>query len=108
MDADGEDDPACVPALLDAVRQSSSPHVIFGGRSKRSEGPLFSIFYALYRLLFRLMTGRSIQFGNFCAVPAPLLPKIVALSEIWNHFAAGVVRARIPYEVVRFPRGKRL
>jgi hypothetical protein len=36
------------------------------------------------------------------------LRKLVAVSEIWNHYAAGVQRARVPAVYVPTSRGKRL
>lgn len=109
MDGDGEDLPQDVARLIEAHRLSTGgQRVIFAQRSQRSEGPLFSLFYGLYRTLFGALTGRRIQMGNFCLVPQDALHRIVAVSEIWTHYASGVIRARVPYTEISTHRGLRL
>jgi polyisoprenyl-phosphate glycosyltransferase len=54
------------------------------------------------------LTGKSITFGNFCLIPAPLLSNLVYLTEIWNHFSGGVIRSNIPYTAIPLERGVRL
>ncbi|MBM3151953.1 MAG: glycosyltransferase [Chloroflexi bacterium] len=106
MDCDGEDRPADLPRLL-AEQQATPQAIIFARRTRRSEGIAFRFFYAVYRLFFRLMTGQSISFGNFCSIPASLLPRVVFLPETWNHFAAGVIRSRLPHRAIPAERGRR-
>ncbi len=108
MDADGEDDPRYIPGLLAELDRQVDAAVIFGQRTRRSEGPVFRFCYRLYRGLYRLLTGSRIQVGNFCIIPAGLLPKIVLLPEIWNHFAAGLLRGRIPFGEMPTVRARRL
>jgi glycosyltransferase involved in cell wall biosynthesis len=107
MDADGEDAPEDVPRLVAALGAGEGP-IVFAGRSRRSEGLLFRAFYELYRLTHRLLTGRRIWFGNFSAVPARLLPRLVLLSELWNHYPSAVIKARIPFTSIPLPRAPRL
>jgi glycosyltransferase involved in cell wall biosynthesis len=106
MDADGEDQPRDIPSLL-AESSRSPDHIIFARRTRRSEGLTFRLFYFLYKLFFKLLTGRSITFGNFALIPGSLLNRVAHLPEIWNHFAAGVMRANIPLSSVPTKRGKR-
>ena len=106
MDSDGEDRAEDVPRLLEES-QRSPDHIIFARRAKRSEGPVFRIFYHLYRILFRLLTATPIAFGNFCAIPYPVLKRLGYVSELWNHFASGVIRSRIPIVSIPTERGKR-
>ena len=107
MDSDGEDRPE---EIADLVRKSEEfpGRIIFARRGKRSEGLIFRIFYRLYKMLYRILTGSPISFGNFCLIPSGLLQKLVFVSEIWNHFAAGVVRSRLPLLTVSTARGQRL
>ena len=107
MDADGEDAAEDVPRLVAALGAGEAA-IVFAGRSARSEGPLFRVFYEIYRLMHRLLTGRRIWFGNFSIVPARLLPRLVLLSELWNHYPSAVVKARIPFTSIPLPRAPRL
>ena len=107
MDADGEDAAEDVPRLVAALGAGEGT-IVFAGRSARSEGLLVRGFYELYRLTHRLLTGRRIWFGNFSIVPARLLPRLVLLSELWNHYPSAVIKARIPFTSIPLPRAPRL
>lgn len=106
LDCDGEDRPEDVPTLL-AEHGAYPEQIIFAQRAKRSEGGLFRVFYVLFKGLFFLLTGRKINFGNFCIIPQASLERIVYLQEIWNHFAAGVMRSGLPWRTVPTARGVR-
>jgi hypothetical protein len=58
-------------------------------------------------MIFQLLTGRKIDFGNFCLLPMCALKKIIHVPEIWNHFAAAIARSRIPFAKVVTDRGIR-
>jgi hypothetical protein len=107
MDADGQDLPDHIPALLDASRNHSE-EVIFAARTKRLESLPFRIFYHLYRLAHRMLTGISVRVGNFSARPWSAIERLMSVSDLWSHYAAAVVRARLEYETVPLPRGQRL
>ncbi|UBM58130.1 glycosyltransferase family 2 protein [Marinilongibacter aquaticus] len=107
MDADGEDKPADIPTLLNKMEQEPGK-IVFAERMRRSEGLLFRFFYSIYRLVFRLLTGKVITFGNFSAVPAGQSRKLSFVSEIWNNYPGGVIRSKLPYTSVPLDRGKRL
>jgi hypothetical protein len=106
MDCDGEDRPQDIPALLRAAR--AAPHsVVVASRAQRSEGALFKAFYALYRLVFAILVGRKISFGNFTVLPFGLLHRLAYRAELWSHFAASIVRLRLPLVECATKRGKR-
>jgi glycosyltransferase involved in cell wall biosynthesis len=106
MDADGEDRPKDILKFLE--KSSALPgHVVFARRTRRSEGLLFSVFYSLYKIFFSLLTGNEIAFGNFAIIPGVLLSRVAHLPEIWNHFAAGIIRAKIPWSSIPTERGTR-
>jgi glycosyltransferase involved in cell wall biosynthesis len=69
MDADGEDRPEDIPRLLDAVEDSAHPVTVFAERGRRIETASFKVSYGCYRLLHRILTGRTIRFGNFSLLP---------------------------------------
>ncbi len=108
MDADGEDRAEDIPRLVEASEASHSPLTVFAERGRRVESLLFKMFYGCYRLLHRVLTGRRIKFGNFSLLPRQHIDRIVAYPELWNHYAAAVLKARIPYTTILADRGKRL
>lgn len=107
MDGDGEDRPEDVPRLLEELERTGGSKAVFAARTRRSEGPVFVLMYALYRLVHLLLTGERVRVGNFSAVPASLLARLVASSDLWNHYAAAVFKARVPYVTVPTSRGLR-
>jgi hypothetical protein len=107
MDADGEDIPEHVPRMLQAQHLAPST-IVFAQRARRSEGIVFRFFYRLYRVTHRLLTGAGISFGNFSVVSRQLLPRLVCLPELWNHYPSTVVKTRLPVTMVPLERGTRL
>ncbi len=108
MDSDGEDDPADIPRLLDRADQTGRRAMVFAERTKRSESLVFRVCYHLYRLVHRILTGRSVRVGNFSVIPRRRLASLVATSELWNHYAAAAFTSRQPYETIPTSRGRRL
>lgn len=107
MDCDGEDRPQDISHLVEAAEQNSFRRIIFASRARRSEGLVFRLGYRTYRCLHRLLTGMPVRFGNFSAVPAELLHGLPLVSETWNHYAAAVLKAHLPFAAVPLDRGTR-
>lgn len=107
MDGDGEDRPGDVEKLL-AEHKSHPGSIVFAGRVKRSEGFLFRFFYKFYKLLFRILTGSEVSFGNFCIIPQNLISKVIYVPEIINHLAAAVIKAKFPIRSIPSERGERI
>jgi polyisoprenyl-phosphate glycosyltransferase len=108
MDADGEDKPSDIPQLVEACRKQGESAIVFAGRRRRAEGVIFRAFYGFFLLVHRVFVGFRVRVGNFSVVPFPVVENLVVISELWNHYAASVFRARIPYTIVPTARGKRL
>jgi polyisoprenyl-phosphate glycosyltransferase len=108
MDCDGEDEPADVPRLIGRFDECGRSQVVFASRMRRSEGPVFAVFYWIYRHVHYLMTGVRVRVGNFACVPATAVDRLVLVPELWNHFAASVYKAKIPTSLVPSFRGRRL
>jgi len=108
MDSDGEDRPEDIHALLDRFQRDRAGSIVFAARSKRLERLPFRILYHLYRFIHRLLTGDPVRVGNFSVVPFECLAKLVVVPEIWNHYAAAVIRSRIQFFTIPIPRGKRV
>ncbi len=107
MDSDGEDRPVDIQALYEASLKDSDK-IIFAKRSKRSEGLIFRLGYYTYKFLFGLLTGKTIEFGNFSILPFRQAQKLAYVSEIWNHFPGGIIRSKLPYTSIPIERGTRL
>jgi hypothetical protein len=107
MDADGEDRPDDVPRLMALAADAGPMAVVVGERAKRSEGFLFRAFYQLYRLLFLILTGKSIRFGNFSAMPVAAARRLADMSELWFSFPGAILRSRIPITKLPTERGRR-
>jgi hypothetical protein len=108
MDCDHEDDPVYIPKLLRACREQQDGKIIFAARTERSEGAAFVVMYTIYRYFYRVLTGASIAVGNYCIVPWRLAKRIVHISELWGHFPAAIMKARIPFSAIPAARGRRL
>ncbi|MEQ9000838.1 MAG: glycosyltransferase [Coleofasciculus sp. B1-GNL1-01] len=108
MDGDGEDSPLDVIRLIKKCETEQYRKVVFARRSKRSEGFIFKLFYVIYKNLYKFLTGQEIRVGNFSIIPRKILCRLVAVSEIWNHYAAGVLKAKVPCTDIYSQRGKRL
>jgi glycosyltransferase involved in cell wall biosynthesis len=108
MDADGEDRPADIRALVEKFNQEGQHSIIFAARAKRLERPLFRFLYRVYRLVHWLLTGDPVRVGNFSIVPFESLGRLVVVPEIWNHYAAAVIRSRLRFESIPIARGQRV
>ena len=106
MDSDGEDRPEDAASLLAASLQQPDK-IIFAHRSSRAEQFIFRLFYFLYKILFRCLTGKSIAYGNFMIIPKSILDTLVYHNEIWNHLSAAIIKADFPFASVQTTRGKR-
>lgn len=108
MDSDGQDAPADVPRLVEAARASGVPTLVFASRTHRSEPLVFRIAYAVYTLLFRILTGNSVRFGNFSMIPAEFVERLGSMPELWNHYAAAALKSRLPRRSIDSRREVRL
>lgn len=106
MDSDGEDQPDSVPALLDKLA-SGDNDVVVAQRRKRSETLKFRAFYAIYKRVFKMLTGRTIAFGNFSALNLKAVRRIAAMQEAWVHYAASLMVSKLRISAVPTDRGRR-
>jgi glycosyltransferase involved in cell wall biosynthesis len=108
MDGDGEDEPRDVIRLIQKCQRKNYEKAVFARRSKRSESLLFKLFYIFYRRLYKLLTGHDIRVGNFSIIPFKVIRRLVVVSELWNHYAVGLLKAKVPYTEISSTRGTRL
>jgi hypothetical protein len=109
LDSDGEDRPSdAVQLLKRALTHGVNSPVIFAERTKRSESFLFKMGYGAYLALHYLLVGTAPRVGNFSVLPGRYLNWLVTDSDLWNHYAACIWKSRLPKELVKTERGKRL
>jgi glycosyltransferase involved in cell wall biosynthesis len=106
MDCDGEDRPQELKALTHELWLAPD-FVHVANRSKRSESWTFRAFYWLYGRLFKILTGASISFGNFSILPFRYLRRLILEPSVWNHYAATIIKSKIPIRYVPTIRGVR-
>ena len=107
MDSDGEDTPEEVIRLIHACTEEDYQKIVFARRSQRSESWVFKLFYRAYCMVYRLLTGFDIRVGNFSVIPFEMLNRLVVVSEIWNHYAAGILKSKLPHFEIPTRRGYR-
>ncbi len=106
MDCDGEDRSSDIFSLV-AASEKDTQAIIVAQRARRSEGALFRVFYAIYKSVFRILTGRNVDFGNFCLIPKDLLDRIIYMPELWNHLSGSIIRSKCRIIKVPTHRGQR-
>ena len=108
MDADGEDDPVDVPRLIARFEAEKGAPIVFAERTRRSESWRFRLCYQAYKILHLALTGVAVRVGNFSVIPRERLAGLVAVSDLWNHYAAAVFASRQPFALLPTRRARRL
>lgn len=106
MDSDGEDLPASIKPLL-AVLAHADVDVAVAERKSRVETLRFRAFYVVYKLIFGLLTGRRIAFGNFMALKPVALRRLSVMPEVWTHVAGSVLSSKLRVRGCPLDRGAR-
>lgn len=108
MDADGEDRPEDLPALLAAYDRARNPGVIvLAQRTQRQESLTFKLFYFVYKNIFRCLTGTVIQTGNFALYHTGLARRILFHPYFDLAYASALFALGANLAFVPCPRGAR-
>lgn len=102
MDSDGEDTPRAIPELL----QHAGCDMVHVVRGKRQEGAVFKLSYSIYKAIFRLVTGKRMNFGNYCMISRKIAES--AVYHTFTHFAAFLSKQRGTREHIVAERDKRI
>lgn len=102
MDSDGEDSPEAIPKLLEHSEQD----VVFVERGKRSEGIVFKLAYTIYRVIFKLLVGQSIRFGNFCMINQKVMQLLTNANYV--HLPAFLLKQKLRKSHIIVNRGERI
>jgi glycosyltransferase involved in cell wall biosynthesis len=106
MDSDGEDLPSSIHVLIEELN-NKNVDIVVAKRKNRIESLRFKLFYFLYKLFFKSMTGREISFGNFMVLKPSAVKRLVQLNELSIHIAATVISSKISIGLCPLDRGKR-
>jgi glycosyltransferase involved in cell wall biosynthesis len=102
MDCDGQDSAATVTALL----SHSAADIVHVVRSSRQEPIWFRACYFVYKTLFRVVTGKQMNYGNFSRI-SPLVMR-VAVGKGFIHFAAFLSGLQVSRGYIKARRERRL
>jgi len=106
MDSDGEDMPQTIAELV-AGLDADDVDVVVAARRSRVESLRFKSFYIVYKLLFSVLSGRRISFGNFMAAKMSGVRRMAAMPEMWIHVAASVLASKLRVQSCALDRGPR-
>jgi hypothetical protein len=106
MDSDGEDKPSTIAELL-RVLDNDNTDVVVAQRKSRVETFKFKAFYVVYKVIFQLLTGKRISFGNFMALKPAAVKRLAAMQELWIHVAGSVLVSRLRLATCPLDRGAR-
>jgi glycosyltransferase involved in cell wall biosynthesis len=102
MDGDGEDDPKAIPQLL-SLSENDIVNVI---RGKRHEKILFRFSYWVYKMIFRSVTNKKMNFGNYCLLSRKVVD--VICSRTFIHLGAFLSTLNFKTTSIVFDRRKRI
>jgi glycosyltransferase involved in cell wall biosynthesis len=109
MDSDGEDRPEDIAALIAPLLRSPQrlDLVAIARRTRRTETPLFRIFYFCFKVFFWIVTGTVVRSGNFVAYRGRLLEEIICHPYFDRCYSASFISLPLNREMVPLPRGRR-
>jgi polyisoprenyl-phosphate glycosyltransferase len=109
LDADGEDRPEDLPRLLSPLGTGPTREkkVVLALRTRRRESLGFKIFYRLFRLLFRALTGATVRSGNFAAMPGSIAKRALLHPTFDLAYSSAILAIDLPIEYVPCERGER-
>ena len=89
IDSDGEDDPKKIKKLINLAKKNPNS-IITANRLKRTENIFFKFLYKLHLFITFLLTGRYIDFGNYCSFNSSNLKKLLLNANLWLACSAGI------------------
>jgi polyisoprenyl-phosphate glycosyltransferase len=102
MDSDGEDNPEAISELL----KQSGRAIVYVERGRRHENFKFKAGYFFYRMIFWLVTGKKISFGNYSMISREVVAAIAG--QRFSHYAGFLSKQRFPIHKIKYDRSPRL
>ena len=106
MDSDGEDTPISIKELIKTL-DNDSIDVVVAERKSRVESIKFKAFYVVYKLIFQLLSGKKISFGNFMGLKYAAVKRIASMQELGTHVAGTVLSSKLRIDFLSLDRGAR-
>lgn len=106
MDSDGDDTPEEALNLLETAEKNPDK-IIIGQRTVRQESIWRRFLYTMYLTMFKILTGQSIRFGNFCLLPFQWIKPLIYKGDTWLHLPGGIIKSKIEYISVPTRKGIR-
>jgi len=102
MDSDGEDDPHAIPQVLGM----NDYDIVEIKRGKRSEDFTFRLAYRFYKLIFHIITGRNMDYGNYCMISRAIVDRIAHTGFL--HLPAYLLKQKGRRAFITYDRDKRI
>jgi hypothetical protein len=93
MDGDGEDDPFFLNTLISTALKNQNKFVLVK-RAGRRESFWYRLMYTMYKIMFRLLTGSRLEYGNFSAFHSGKLKMLSVNTDVPMHLASSICRSR--------------
>jgi hypothetical protein len=106
FDCDGEDDVREIPSILE-LGTTHPGQVVLIERGQRAEPLSFKVFFASYKVLFRLLTRQRVVPNNFMLIPARFVPVIQRSPLAAVHLAYAILKLNPPRVVTTRDRRPR-
>lgn len=104
MDSDGEDSPNDLNKLLRFKELNSEAHIVVATRISRKNSFGFKLLYRAYKNIFRIATGKSMNFGHFSLIDKIALERLVNYSELWMHLGSTYILSNLKISYLPIPR----
>jgi hypothetical protein len=107
MDADGEDKPLDAKKLFDFLFKNKSTDAVLAARGSRQVAFSFIFFYKIYQFIFKILTGETMNSGNFFALRPYVVRNILNIPRVNLNPSATIKRFSANVEFIRINRGRR-
>jgi glycosyltransferase involved in cell wall biosynthesis len=111
MDADLQDPPEAIPALLDAGQMSTAGQppaaAVFAGRRGRYESPLRLLTSRMFKRAMRFLCGVPADAGLYVAMNREMIKRVLALDNPRPHLVAMIGCAGLPVVSIPVRRAER-
>lgn len=106
MDSDGEDPPHAINYLINKANELKKP--VVASRSGRSATFAFMAGYQVFKIMFYMLTGRSINFGNFMCLSRDVVERLLAMPSLSHSLPGTLLLSKLSIEQLPINRSKRL